>query len=300
MIYLTAQPNLPYFIWQLRIQLSNFKRVGIDLKQVYILLGYTKNNQECIDFIAEFRDITNISCIFDNRENKTYSPSIRHFLISKFLRNNPTFQQEDIFLIDSDVLFVKLPNYNKLLKNNNSCFLADTKHYLGVEYISSKGKFVLQEMAKIVGIDKQIILNNRNCVGGAQYIFRGITPEFWDDVYIKSIKLFEFLKTDNQNNPPIQSWCADMWVILWKMYLEYDVVLAKELNFSWATDQISNLKNAPLFHNAGVVDNSKPNQLFFKGNYISKNPLNENYDSFEKKFCSYYYVEEIKKLQRNF
>lgn len=298
MIYLTAQPNTPYFIWQLRVQLSNFENVGIDLKNVHILLGYKNQNQECLDFVNEFRLKTNIYCILDRRQDKNYLPSIRHFLISSFLVNNPILQKEDVFLLDSDVLFVSLPNYEELLKDNNYSFFADTQHYLGIEYINSKGKDMLKNMSKIVRVDEELIKSNQDNVGGAQYIFRGMTPEFWDDVYNKSIELFNFLKSDT-NQHPIQAWCADMWVILWKMYQNYNTKISHDLSFSWATDDYENLFKFPIYHNAGVVNNKNP-ELFFKGQYIDKNPLKENFDQFSNKYCSYFYIQEIKRVQENF
>jgi len=40
MIFLSAQPDDPYFIWQLEVQLHNFGSFGIQAEDIYILVGY--------------------------------------------------------------------------------------------------------------------------------------------------------------------------------------------------------------------------------------------------------------------
>jgi len=40
MIYISAQPDSIYFIWQLEIQLRNFRTRGIERQNIHVLIGY--------------------------------------------------------------------------------------------------------------------------------------------------------------------------------------------------------------------------------------------------------------------
>jgi hypothetical protein len=42
MIYLSAQPDDYYFLWQLKLQLFNFNRLGIRPNNIHVLIGYNK------------------------------------------------------------------------------------------------------------------------------------------------------------------------------------------------------------------------------------------------------------------
>ena len=41
MIYISAQPDEVYFLWQLELQLYNFHSVGIGNESIHILVGYS-------------------------------------------------------------------------------------------------------------------------------------------------------------------------------------------------------------------------------------------------------------------
>ena len=42
MIFLSAQPDNFYFLWQLKLQLYNFNKLGILPEQIHVLIGYEK------------------------------------------------------------------------------------------------------------------------------------------------------------------------------------------------------------------------------------------------------------------
>ncbi len=43
MIYLSAQPDEKYFLWQLEIQLLNFNRLGISCDHIHVIIGYDQD-----------------------------------------------------------------------------------------------------------------------------------------------------------------------------------------------------------------------------------------------------------------
>lgn len=64
MIYLSAQPDQYYFIWQLEIQLFNFHKLGIARENIHVLIGYDKTVGLSEDFKNLIKQYENISSFF--------------------------------------------------------------------------------------------------------------------------------------------------------------------------------------------------------------------------------------------
>ena len=125
---------------------------------------------------------------------------------------------------DSDIAFTKPIKWKSFL-DESTCFLSDTKSYIGYEYIKSKGDDVLQSMLESVGIDEDIVKANQDSSGGAQYVLKDIDEYFWYDVEKDSVNLFNSIsnlnkikKEQDPNHHEIQIWCADMWAVLWNLW----------------------------------------------------------------------------------
>jgi hypothetical protein len=86
-----------------------------------------------------------------------------------------------------------------------------------------------------------------------------------------------------------------MW--WWNM----ETKLTTELNFCWATDNISLCETNPILHMAGITEKNKET-MFFKGDFINKNPLellknDENYFNYVINSSSTFkYINEMKKI----
>lgn len=188
MIYLSAHPDELYFRWQTTVQLENFKEVGIDLSQVYILVGYVNHNMYGIsrDTInPEWFQIAkhygcNVVALHDNRHSKHYLSSIRPHLIAKFLRLYPQFQNGYIFYHDNDIIFREVPPFAGMMDGRWHVSKAD---YISYDYIAEKqSPSLLTDMLNAVGIEEEIPKRiGKNC-GGVQYLLYNTTPEFWDIV----------------------------------------------------------------------------------------------------------------------
>ena len=103
----------------------------------------------------------------------------------------------------------------------------------------------------------------------------------------------------------IQSWCSDLWAMqynLWKYNKETKVV--PELAFAWAPDNIKNLEEINILHNAGIASTDQGGySCFYKGKYVNGlNPFTDpqieeilnNEES--KKHCTWYYAYKLKQL----
>lgn len=300
MRFLSAQPDTIYSIWQLQVQMHNFRKFGIEDKCI-ILIGYNPEigiSKEALKFKEDTSAIVLFLEDSRNLSERLYIPSIKPHLIKKlYLDNNDLVENRSIILHDADILFTKLPDLKELVKKRK-IFLGDTESYIGAEYIKQKGEGLLEEMCKIVGINPAIVIKNQKNSGGAQYLFTNnlnLSFDFWDKVEKDSNALYKhMLVTSNKYTPeaPIQSWTAEMWALLWNLWLVgLDTEITDELSFSWATSPISELEKHSIFHNAGVTQDSK--NLFFKGAFANTTPFGSDFSYVSDQFCSYFYVQEI-------
>jgi hypothetical protein len=164
-------------------------------------------------------------------------------------------------------------------------YLSDTVSYIGYNYIQDcsrryKAKYseleendLLNKMCECMEISKELLKENEQNSGGAQYLLKNITSEFWNNVEQSCYKLFKMLKDYEAKYPidhHIQSWTTDMWCVLWHYWkLGNKTKVHKELDFSWATDNRQQYYTKNIFHLAGVTDKEK--HMFYKGKYINSN-----------------------------
>lgn len=290
LVFVSAQPDVPYFHWQAKIYCYNFIEKGISPEQIHVIFGIVNNNKEPSKESLELKKIgINVHHFFDSRNAKSYIPSIKPYLISKWLEKFPEFG-ESFFLHDADIIFRELPNFDKLL-SDDVCYLSDTIGYIGYNYImdccdryekqhpsSDKGQLI-KEMAEVVGLKVEIIKNNQENSGGGQYIIKNTDSNLWKKIYEDCTPLYDKMLSYQRRFPinpgQIQFWTAEMWSLLWNLWLNgKKTKITEELDFCWATDPISVYESKPILHMAGVTDNLKSTK-FYKGDYILVNPLDK-------------------------
>lgn len=85
MIFLSAQPDESYFIWQLELQIFNLKNPDVASSNIHILIGYNPSlgpTSAFQGFIALNKD-ANFFLYPDNRNDREYVPSIRPHIIKQ-------------------------------------------------------------------------------------------------------------------------------------------------------------------------------------------------------------------------
>ena len=297
MKYICAQPAIKYYAWQIDAMLYSFKDVGVDLKDVHIVLAGAIN-EEYMRLMYKYPAVL-FSFYEDTREDKAYISSIRPHVLKKHFANHEWLKNEVIFYHDSDIALTRKLDIDQYL-SDNKCYLSDTISYIGYNYIKSKGDDVLQKMLSIVGIEEETVKLNQENSGGAQYLIKGIDKQFWEDVEKDCVNLYKDIsalnadkKIADPNHHELQIWCADMWAVLWNLWKRNkETAVIKELDFSWATSSINEWSTKAIFHNAGVTSDRE--DLFFKGKYIDTYP--DLTLELSDKFCSYNYYNIIKKL----
>jgi hypothetical protein len=161
-------------------------------------------------------------------------------------------------------------------------------------------------MCDIVGVEPSIVKKNDVNSGGAQYVLKKQDWYMWYKIYRESNGLYDKLMRFQRKYPispgEIQFWTAEMWSVLWNQWWwNKETRLSKELDFCWATDNISLCDTHPILHMAGVTENLKTT-LFYKGDYINNNPLDmlkndiEYFNYVDKTSTGVKYINEMKKI----
>jgi hypothetical protein len=314
LIFIQAVPHDLYFQWQIEVQIVNFRKFGVSDK-MEICVWHPKGmpNLKAWETIQDKYPEVNISSYEDGGVNLgLYIPQLRPHSIKKhFAANAERLKDKVFFYHDSDIIFNYLPDFEKLCADD-ICWESDTSSYLDYNYLKRKevqGNIpeheAIGKLAEIGKIDIETIKSYSNKTGGAQTILKGIDSEFWEDVERMCIEIREnfFYGVHNSinrkyfkdENHGFQSWCADMWALnfaLWNRGIKSDVT--KELDFSWATDNMETFKKKPIFHNAGAT--GQPG-IFYKGAYIASSPLHQNLELPSEDKASRMYVLAINEVK---
>ncbi len=303
--FVSAQPAIPYYTWQVEVMLNNFMEMGINLNNVDIVCW----KKDGVIPEAWSKLANNYAARFffydDTRITKDYISSIRPNILKQHWLANPELRYETIFYHDCDIIFTK-PIKDWITEdmiNDDKWYGSDTRWYIGHDYIMSKGNDVLTLMCDIVGIGKDVIKKNEKNSIGAQYIMKNLTYYYWDRVEKESELLFKDVnvlnnkkKAKDPTHHELQIWCADMWAVLWNGWkMGYETICNSNMDFSWATSNEEDYLKMNIFHNAGITGSDSGK--FYKAHYMDKLPYNENLD-IKEGTASWYYWNEIQKTAK--
>lgn len=326
-----CSPHDLYFCAEVECQLNNLRQFGYT--QGMHILVYEDDKEER-DRFREYwvklmeRYIEVSFYFYDNpglKKMQTFYPQIsRPFMLSKHWELHPYLQHEVILYIDSDVILSKPIDWKPLLQDN-ICYLSKT-NYIGAKYFENKSKDVLfhkkaeytqrdilGECCRIAGIDKQLVIDNENISGGCQYLLKNIDSNFWKEVMELCIQIRLYLMEINRQffmseEKGFQSWCADMWAMLWLLWKRGTVTACPEvMAFSWASDPIENYSKHAFFHNAGVSGkifekDGVKHRMFHKADLRLRTSSIAVFDitdwgELSQDYCSYMYVKAIEDVK---
>ena len=287
MKYILCQPATNRFKWELEVCLTNLKSHGI--KNIVLLFSKWDDT-----IPAYFKDKygVEVHVYKDLRNDKSYIPSIKPYLWWKYLEENPSRQKGKYFYMDADVIFREKLDFRRLPVKDDVWYCSDCNGYLNVDYIRNcnNGEQVLKDMASIVGVTIESLETINTNSGGAQWLIKDPSIEYWKKVYEDSNKIYDYFKNLDSN---VQKWTAEMWSQLWNMmYFNIGPKVADEMEFCWATDPVRRWHETKIMHNAGVTADDK--DLFFKGKYVSESPFNDDLSFVDENRVSSKYVEAIR------
>lgn len=311
MIFLTAQPSNQYFFWQLELQVRNLRNIGVPPESIHILLTtITEEGSKSLSlFLKNNGHLCKIFFYTDTRAERDYPSSIRPHIISKHFERHRFMEKETIFYYDSDVLLKR--QIDGSLVEDDICYVSDTRSYIGSEYIVNEGsENLLRNMAEVIGIDMDKVLELDLNAGGAQYILKGMDSSIWKKIENDSANLYSTIKSHNyilfkkafktnknlkEEEIGMDPWCADMWALLWNLHLlDKTVKIHKELDFLWPDDDISQWGDKIILHYTGFKNPSE--DIFDKTKYKDDPPwFDKRLYKLSDKSCSHVVFEAIQR-----
>jgi hypothetical protein len=301
MKWISAQPATIYYAWQVEVYVNNFIQNGVSPADIHVLFLTDGEIPKEIEVLQRSYPFIGFHFYNDNRNDKSYIPSIYFNAVKQHFKAHPELENETIMFHDSDTILLKPFEQTWELLGNKIWYFSDTNSYINYDYIMQKGEDVYQRMLDIVGLDGIVpkICNSNS--GGAQHLIKNSTYSFWNKVEKDSIALYKmFCETEHlyqkkhDGDYPIQKWTAGMWSLLWNAwYFGNEVKVSDKLNFCWATDKIESMHNKQFLHNAGVTEMGQ--NLFYKGGYTNTLPYGSNL-LISQEYCSYEYYKWIEKV----
>lgn len=330
--FITCCPDDTYFTWQVHMWLESLKEIGQSDKAV--VLVFTPNFREENPKWKQVMDLypEAVFNFYKDDDNSVspllgiYIPVLRPYVMWRFLKENPQYVGKALFYCDSDILFTKNFNVDAFLEDDVN-YLSDTNSYINADYFDSKIKDVLPEkleeykhrdilgeVTSLIGITRETCVANNLNSGGAQYLLKNTDSYFWSKVMNDCIIIRTYLQRVNREffkdeNTGFQSWCADMFAVLWNLWLrDQETKVVPELNFAWSTDPVAKLEETTILHNAGIVSefgNGYP--AFYKGKYHhGTNPMLDSHiddvlnHEESKKYCTWFYTKKLKELNEKY
>jgi len=299
--FIVPYPDVPYYSYQVLVQCNNFRSFGYDVDTHYLCGAFNEVvSKQTQSFIYSDKIKSRFHIYQDSRtaEEKKYTASLKPWLMAQYFAEFPEEKNSVYVYLDPDVIFLNDIDWNQFL-GDDVWYESDTKSYLDVRYINSKGEGLLDEMCEVSGISKDIVMKNDNHCGGAQYVTKNNTAEFWERVWRTSVPLYNRMvetkdKYTPEGNIPIQFWCAEMWMTNWAAWENgIETKIDKRLDFHWANHSIKDLKH-DIMHYAGVPAEDGIN--FCKVTYQSS-PFRKDITC-SKRSLSFFVVKEIKETEK--
>lgn len=332
-ILIFSQPIDKYFVWQCHLYIESCIQVGgFDEENIHVLLykpnGRVYNNEDW-DKLKICYPKLNIHVYEDKGIQQylgIYIPVLRPHILWQHFEKFPHLKDEIIIYTDCDILWTGKPDIEKFY-NDDTCYMSNASSYLDANYFERKNNDVpieKRELAKsidflkglcdIVGISKEKAVENNDNTGGVQYILKNIDASFWKKIEQDVISIRTYFQEVNKEfykdeNAGIQGWCADLWAIQYNLWLRgIETKCVSELDFSWATDQISKIDTHTIFHNAGISDSMQDGiPRFYKGKYHrGEDPTIDPHldvilnNEESKKTCTWFYANKLKELKQKY
>ena len=330
--YICSQPDDTYYTWQVHLWLENLRSLGKSDKAIVLIFvpSSREYNQKWNKIIELYPEAT-FKIYKDEHETTKllgiYIPILRPYLLWRFWTEFPEMKEKTVLYYDNDVLLTEKFNIDNYI-DDDVCYVSNTNSYINATYFDSKINDVKPDMLEeykkddilakataFAGVTREIAERNDLHSGGAQYLLKNIDAKFWKRMMEDVINIRVYLQTivnkkyfENESKG-FQSWCADMWALLWGLWREgHDVKVIKEMDFAWATDPIERLDTHFMYHNAGVTEehvNGTPQ--FYKGKYhMGSNPMTDPHlqvvlnSEESKKKCTWFYANALSELNNKY
>ena len=146
MKYVMAQPAVPRFEWEVKVAIYGLLKAGVLKEDIVILFS---RHEESV--ISEIKNIgVNVHVYSDDRVDFEYIPSLKPYLMHRYLEEDVSRENETYFFMDSDVIVKEQPETDSHLRG--VWYGSDCGGYLNYDYIvqCDNGFNILKDMSEIV------------------------------------------------------------------------------------------------------------------------------------------------------
>lgn len=258
MKFIVPIPDTPYYLWQALVQMTNFRELGYEDDAHYPIVYFGDGPSALLLRLWESDDVRSFLHAYpDTREDRSYSPSMKPWLMGKFFEQFPDEKHSVYNYLDPDCVFTKPMDFTPF-EADDRWYGSDTRNYTGAQYIRDKGEQLFLDLCEITGISPELVLQQDANTLGAQYFVKNAGSDFWFDVERKSVIAYQHMvATADQFHPaghryPVQAWCAEMYVQQFEtIRAGFEPVATELMRFCWANAPRAAWAENPYFHDAG-------------------------------------------------
>ena len=305
MKFIVPIPDHRYYLWQTLVQIENFKEMGYEQNAHYPVIYFGNEPSEIAKKISTSK---NVKCNFhfykDERENKSYSASMKPWMMGKYFSDYPQEANNTYAYLDSDCIFTQPMDFTPFEQADNTWYGSDTAGYTGEKYIREKGDQLWLDLLNIAELNPELINGKKNWEIGAQYFIKNCPADLWFDIERKSIVGYKHMgdtahiyKPPNHEYP-IQKWCSEMYFTQYEAIRRgFELKVSPLMQFLWTNHNMLDWHKKPFFHCAGVPKNNGKD--FCKIDYQSS-PFKKDLSYVDIHSASYKYAELIKRTEKMF
>ena len=207
MKFLIPTPDKPFYLWQILVQIANFREMGYE-KDMHIPMMLS--GKEASPELKKMMESKDLKCHFyvyqDDREHRGYAASMKPYMMYKYFQQFPERKSDVYNYLDSDVIFTSPMDFSPFI-NDEVWYGSQTKAYTGVKYVKSKGEEIFLEMCRICGVRPALVEANDDNHIGAQYFIKNNTPELWFEIYEKSTLMYNyFTRMERELYEGVKDW----------------------------------------------------------------------------------------------
>lgn len=276
-MFIIPTSDHPFYLWQSVVQMHALQ--DEDARWLFYSDGKpSKILQGILD-----SKVAKMSVWSDWPRDRKYNAAMKPWLVGKWL--NADGYDGDVTVIDPDVI----PTGNPLPEAVEGVLLGtNTDSYTGPNWLHSKSS--LRALCSLLNVDIEEV---RATVGiGAQYTFKGIDGDWWENVARDSIKAYHMLKSIPTENQP---WCAEMYVTHLSAVRDgLTPTPSDEMSMVWANGDVEGWTEDGFFHDAGVQN---PREGQFCKNLYQSWP--KDIPTVDEGVAASFYVEMIKDVEND-
>lgn len=303
MKFVVPLPDSPYYLWQMLVQVANFRELGYEDAAHYPIVYFGQPSA----LLWKLYESDDLRCYLhlypDTRQDKSYSPSMKPWLLGQFFEQFPDEASSVYNYLDPDCVFTRAMDFTPFEHPGQVWHGSDTRSYTGATYIREKGEQLLLDLCEIADVPVGDVLRHDENSIGAQYFIHGAGADFWYDVERKSVAAYKhMIATADIYKPPghdypVQAWCSEMYLQQYQTIRAGFVPTATQLmSFCWANASRAAWNEHAYFHDAGQT---KEDGVHFCKLTWQSSPFGKEI-RVSPESASYEYVQLIKRAEAMF